>query len=162
MADETLTAKHSPTPWRVCGAPQCKCGLVWSLPADMVVAIAQGPQHEEDAPTPTTEQQAANAAHIVACVNERDGLLAETEWLKASLAEVTLRKNELEITVVGAMTDRREAVDLARLLRTMLLAREFDTYNGDHLECSCCAGSEYKPHATDCPFIALVNKTGAT
>lgn len=88
MADETLTAKHSPTPWKVCGAPQCKCGLVWSLPADMVVAIAQGPQHEEDAPTPTTEQQAANAAHIVASVNERDGLLAEIARLKQGVRQL--------------------------------------------------------------------------
>jgi hypothetical protein len=35
-----VSAVHSPGPWRNCGANRggCKCGLIWSKPADHVVA----------------------------------------------------------------------------------------------------------------------------
>lgn len=34
--------KHTPLPWKVCGASEgkCSCHLIWSVPADCPVAVA--------------------------------------------------------------------------------------------------------------------------
>jgi len=58
-------SKHTPGPWKTCGASagRCSCGLIWSIPADVVVAQLS---NEEDSPQRTSDEGAANAALIAA------------------------------------------------------------------------------------------------
>lgn len=58
-------SKHTPGPWRTCSASngRCQCGLIWSVPADVVVAQLS---NDEDSPQRTSDEGAANAALIAA------------------------------------------------------------------------------------------------
>src|SRR5258706_4761984 len=67
MTDEELrailerVAKASPGPWKPCGASKpCSCGLIWSLPADAVVASGHGCDNGEIGEGFTTGQPAHN------------------------------------------------------------------------------------------------------
>ena len=42
-------SKHSPGPWKACGARggACKCGLIWSIPGDHTVAVARSRKNED-------------------------------------------------------------------------------------------------------------------
>ncbi len=55
----------TPGPWQNCGHARggCKCGLVWSLPADMPIATRV---HGEETPIPNEDQAKSNAAFIAA------------------------------------------------------------------------------------------------
>lgn len=58
-------SKHTPGPWRTCAANdgRCSCGLIWSIPADVVVTQLSD---DEDSPQRTSDEGAANAALIAA------------------------------------------------------------------------------------------------
>ena len=58
-------SKHTPGPWKTCTASNghCPCGLIWSIPADVVVAELGS---EEGSPSHTGDEGAANAALIAA------------------------------------------------------------------------------------------------
>lgn len=73
MTDDT---KHTPTPWRHCSCG--KCGLIWSLVADCIVADANvhGEGYE---PHPVHDERQANAAFICRAVNSHDALVKACE-----------------------------------------------------------------------------------
>jgi hypothetical protein len=58
-------SKHPPGPWRQCQANDghCICGLIWSIPADVIVAQMST---DEDSPPVTSDEAIANAALIAA------------------------------------------------------------------------------------------------
>ena len=39
-------SKFTPGPWRACHNGKCQCHMVWSIPADCVVAVAVSAEHE--------------------------------------------------------------------------------------------------------------------
>lgn len=59
----------SPTPWRQCGASGCKCGLIWSLSADLVTA------NVVDRESGCSANNLTDAAGIVALVNAAPELI---------------------------------------------------------------------------------------
>lgn len=71
-------SKHTPGPWKTCKAndSHCPCGLIWSIPADVVVAQLS---NEEGSPQRTSDEGAANAALIAAAPD----MLMELETLLA-------------------------------------------------------------------------------
>lgn len=60
---------YVPGPWRQCGARggECKCGLIWSVSADCIVAtVNQPPDGDKQWEGPTREGAAATARLIAA------------------------------------------------------------------------------------------------
>ncbi len=56
-------SKHTPGPWKTCGASagRCSCGLIWSEPADCIVAMLSD---DEESPPITSDEAVANATLI--------------------------------------------------------------------------------------------------
>lgn len=80
-----VLAKMSPRPWRNCSAQpdgRCACGLVWSIPADLIVATVK-PVHCDGAST----SNGADAVGIADIVNAAPALLSRIEELEAGLRE---------------------------------------------------------------------------
>lgn len=80
---EAKARAATPGPYRVCTCG--KCGLIWSIPADAVVTIAQAEM--EDMPGFTREQRSANAEYVVAASPDVVlALIAENRQLRAERA----------------------------------------------------------------------------
>lgn len=59
-------SKHSPGPWRECGNDRggCQCGMVWSIPRDMMIATAHGKSSDEGEGDTPHDEMVANARLI--------------------------------------------------------------------------------------------------
>jgi hypothetical protein len=82
--------KHTSEPWVACGAGECRCGMIWSEPADMQIVTCYGGIEREyviaavhrewgDSASAvygsvTDEARSANATRIVSCVNACQGI----------------------------------------------------------------------------------------
>jgi len=79
MTTPANPAAHTPLPWAACKGGGCRCGQIWSVPADQQVAHANDEWGDEPGfpyGAVGRVQQAANAALIVRAVNNHDDLLA--------------------------------------------------------------------------------------
>ncbi len=76
-----LLAKATPRPWKACSANDghCSCGLLWSVPADVVLLATYVPRDDEIS-VPIVND---NTQLIAAAVNALPGLLDEMESDKA-------------------------------------------------------------------------------
>lgn len=80
-----VLAKMTPGPWRECGAQpdgRCACGLVWSIPADLIVADVK-PVHCDGA----SASNGSDAVGIAAIVSAAPALLSRIEELEAQAAK---------------------------------------------------------------------------
>ena len=74
----TTKMTHTPTPWKVWGA-----SIIYSEEGKATIAAVSEPRGSQfvayqplEIGSPDFKEATANAAHIVSCVNEREGLLA--------------------------------------------------------------------------------------
>lgn len=97
-----MSEKHSPGPWRACGAHRggCKCGLIWSITDDVVVAEVT---KEDGSHKKTDEQFHANAALIASAPK----LAAD---LDAANKRIGVLEEQLRITRDG-LKDMREEME---------------------------------------------------
>lgn len=54
-------AKYLPGPWKGCGAKECTCGIVWSIPGDFPVCTAVGHR----VPVAVVHEHMADAPDII-------------------------------------------------------------------------------------------------
>jgi hypothetical protein len=79
---KALAEKSTPGPWDACKEGKCRCGQIWSIPADQQVGTILA--EWGDAPDMIyggvgEEQREANAALIVALVNNLPAILSALE-----------------------------------------------------------------------------------
>lgn len=76
-------------PWKMCDAREgaCTCGLIWALPADAVVAIADSAGHSELKEGFTDEQARKNGEFIAHAPEDIADLLAAIDALTGKPVE---------------------------------------------------------------------------
>ena len=88
-----IRANGTPGTWVNCGAQRgsCVCGLVWSKDLDLVL---MAPSMDDD--MPRAPRPAADAALVVAAVNELDALLDAAEERDALQRKLRVAEAEVE------------------------------------------------------------------
>jgi len=82
-----MKTKHTPGPWKQCGASnqECQCGQIWSIPHDIVVAVAQRDFQGADQAYPKHAQFVANMAVLAAAPD----MLVELRIAREIIANIT-------------------------------------------------------------------------
>ncbi len=113
-------SEHSPTPWQACHGGNCVCGEIWSLSADVPVAVTSWTFDRFDT-VPNTAILQANSKIIVERVNGWDALVERAE---AAEADARLFRHILEDTqYVLDMVDDKNA-DVMRRVRNLQIAMQ--------------------------------------
>jgi len=102
MNRKTYPMKHTPGPWRECGADKggCVCGLIWSTTADRPVAgIEPRPEGFEKMP----EGEARANARLIAAAPD----------LLAALKELVYMIDMHRLAVGGCVDEARKAIERA-------------------------------------------------
>lgn len=116
-------AKHSPLPWRQCGADRggCVCGLIWAADHETVVAEAWSRCEEGGVTYPRGLAQ-ANATLIVRAVNNHDTLrTALVEAVDKGFDYAAALESVRDAVVEG--DDPERAADLIRNVAAALRAK---------------------------------------
>lgn len=118
---------HSPGPWQQCGASnsQCKCGRIWSRPADVPIAEALYHRPDDFEESPSFEIACGNALLIAQAPNAPHVCIYPT-----CPGDVNRRKLELFTELIAAIEAFRDAsiqslfVARKRLSAVIELAKE--------------------------------------
>lgn len=73
--------KYTPGPWRACREGKCACGLIWSIPEDMVVASLYYEKGEKCVAV-DSEMWQANMSLIAAAPEMLESLVSAVGWME--------------------------------------------------------------------------------
>jgi hypothetical protein len=125
-------SKHAAEPWTACGSTRkgCQCGMIWSEPLDVCIAVAISERDEDyncgEGLPYGSEEQKANQLRIVQCVNALAGLNptalaalilvveAHIEWFRGQAkSEKMLRPEYILADIMLRRADDLESAILA-------------------------------------------------
>lgn len=97
-----MSEKATGRPWKPCTAGDaCKCGLIWSVPADVTVAITHVPEDDEEIRSEVND----NNRYIVAAANLAPRLAEQLRAARSEAATLAFVENVVQMRADQVTTE---------------------------------------------------------